>query len=247
LFSFFPLFLASSCLYFQSPLPLYQLSFPFYVLLCRYIGCSIKFCALVWSKFMFLLSVTPKIHNLHFMSFKVGLRSNGRRRTRDAMQSDHNKVIQPHCLLLSEGCTVTLQCRLLWISHTLIKQTEKEYESCRCVPPVFRTRCTFSCRLVTVASTSDRNWTNLSELWRVMNWKYMRKTRVSETGKYSSHHSFRFRCAPYKWIFASFSVLPLKYSCTRAYFVLWSSRRGGLQISEHSVNNSCNTNKCTIL
>jgi len=52
---------------------------------------------------MFLVSVTPKIHNLHFMSFKVGLRSNGRRRTRDGMQSDHNKVIQPHCVLLPEG------------------------------------------------------------------------------------------------------------------------------------------------
>jgi hypothetical protein len=69
----FFLFLASSCLYFQSPLPLYLLSFPFYVLLWRYVGCSIKFYALVCSKFMFLVSVTPKIHNLHFMSFKVGL------------------------------------------------------------------------------------------------------------------------------------------------------------------------------
>jgi hypothetical protein len=71
-------------------------------LLWRYVGCSINFYALVWSKFMFLVSVTPKIHNLHFMSFKVGLRSNGRRRTRDGMQSDH-KVVQPHCLLLPEG------------------------------------------------------------------------------------------------------------------------------------------------
>jgi len=52
---------------------------------------------------MFLVFVSPKIHNIHCMSFKVGLRSNGRRRTRDGMQSDHNKVIQPHCLLLPEG------------------------------------------------------------------------------------------------------------------------------------------------
>jgi hypothetical protein len=97
---------------------------------------------------MFLVSVTPKIHNLHFMSFKVGLRSNDRRRIRDAMQSDHNKVIQATLsvttgrLRLLKSRLRTLQCRLLWISHTLIKQTVKEYESCRCSPRVFRTQYT---------------------------------------------------------------------------------------------------------
>jgi hypothetical protein len=99
----FSLFFASSCLYFQSHLPLYLLSFPFYVLLWRCVGCSIKFCALVWRKFMFLVSFTLKIHNLHFTSFTVGLRSSGRRVTRDAMQSDRSKVLQPHCLLIPEG------------------------------------------------------------------------------------------------------------------------------------------------
>ena len=93
----FFLFLASSCLSFQSLLPLCMHSFAFYVSPWRDVGCSIISCAWVWSKFMFLVSVTPKIHNWHIVSFKVGLRSNARWRTHDAMKLDHrtdrNKVM----------------------------------------------------------------------------------------------------------------------------------------------------------
>jgi hypothetical protein len=131
-----------------------------------------------------------------------------------------------------------LQCRLFSISHALITQTVKEYESCRYALRLLTNTCTYFSIADCTASRNDRNWKSYPSCERLVVACNESKVHAEDTSQIPERTElgkaaailFAFYCASDKWnsrqlkcdaIEMFFGENPISFLALASWFKRW--------------------------